>query len=303
MFSEGPMKDEFVQSFVTILRENCLVGMQQLILFIRQANMTFPPDLKKMADEIVVASSLGPKEATNIFSIWENVEFQTLIQRVEVAGLKYYFPNSIRFADDKFVPTVQDILYAKRKTVGVIESSFNYQNTTFSIVDVGGSKEKRKQWMASFENLGHISAVLYLTALNEFDMTIEEDAKTNRLVDSLKLWKQLTGSPLFKSTPFILLLNKSDLFKEKIKNTPLMGVFADYANFSSRSDLQGCDDFTKGWKYIAMQYQVHFSGTTFYPHVTCAVDTESCRKLFESIKETVLKEREKELANPHNNML
>jgi len=235
-------------------------------------------------------------------SIWENIEFQTLIQRVEVAGLKYYFPNSLRFADEKFVPTTQDILYAKRKTTNVLESSFISQNTTITLVDVGGSREKRKLWFPTFETLGPISAVLFFSAINEFDMTIEEDAKTNRLVDSLKLWKQLTGSPLFKNVPFILLLNKSDLFKEKIKNTPLMGVFADYANFASRSDLQGCDDFTKGWKYIAMQYQVHFCGTTFYPHVTTAVDTDGCRKLFESIRETVLKEREKELANAPTQM-
>jgi hypothetical protein len=145
--------------------------------------------------------------------------------------------------------------------------------------------------------------VLYISALNEYDMTIEEDGRTNRLADSLKLWHSLTGSPYFKTTPFILLLNKADLFKEKIKANPLMGLFSDYATFAARADLLGLDDFALGWKYMAMQYQVHFCGSTFYPHVICSIDPESCRKVFDAIREVVTKEIESTHTHRHSELL
>ncbi len=73
-----------------------------------------------------------------------------------------------------------------------------------------------------------MTSVIFLAAINEYDMILEEDGETNRLVESLKLWKALTGSQFFKNTPFILFLNKSDLFSEKIKTIPLGKIFIDY---------------------------------------------------------------------------
>jgi hypothetical protein len=291
MFSEGPMKEEFTRSFVEILRENCLVAMQQLLEFLNN-NLSVPESLKPVAEEVLIATTLTMKTAKNILKIWESFEFQLVVQKVEIGALKYYFPNSLRFAEEKFAPSIQDILYARRKTTGIIETQFIVQNTyLFTLVDVGGRRSERKKWGTSFES-GGISAVLYICALNEYDMTIEEDSKTNRLADSLKLWRNLTGSSYFKTTPFILLLNKSDLFKEKIKVNPLMDLFTDYTTFTSRVDLLGLDDFTLGWKYMAMQYQVHFCGSAFYPHVICSIDPDSCRKVFDSIREVVMKEIE-----------
>lgn len=58
-----------------------------------------------------------------------------------------------------------------------------------------------------------VTAVLYLVAANEYDMVLEEDTKTNRMEESLQLFKKLSGSSHFDNTSFILFLNKSDLLK------------------------------------------------------------------------------------------
>jgi len=153
------------------------------------------------------------------------------------------------------------------------------------MVDVGGQRSERKKWLHCF---GSVTAVIFLTAINEFDMVLEEDSKTNRLVESLKLWKALTSSQFFKTTPFILFLNKSDLFHDKIKKIPLSEVFEDYEAFAN--GLPGnLSEFDKGWKYVAKQYQNHFSGSIFYPHVTCAIDTKNCQKVFDAVRETLMR--------------
>lgn len=140
----------------------------------------------------------------------------------------------------------------------------------------------------------------------------------NRLVESLKLWKALTSSQFFKKTPFVLFLNKSDLFAEKLKRTPLIGIFADFEQFEKDPANSQMTDYEKAWKYISKQYQrmlfsssrffsfpfflifslyfstnvflVHFAGGIFYPYLTCALDTEQCQKVFNVIQDTLFKE-------------
>jgi hypothetical protein len=48
-------------------------------------------------------------------------------------------------------------------------------------------------------------------------MKLEEDDNTNRLIESLKLWKALTSTDFFKPIPFMLFLNKSDLFRYAVE--------------------------------------------------------------------------------------
>lgn len=59
---------------------------------------------------------------------------------------------------------------------------------SFVIIDVGGQRNEQRKWIHCFEG---VSAVIYLIALDEFDMTLEEDNTTNRFEASLKLFSQV----------------------------------------------------------------------------------------------------------------
>jgi hypothetical protein len=106
-----------------------------------------------------------------------------------------------------------------------------------------------------------VTAVIYLTALDEYNMTLEEDNTTNRLEESLRLFTdvcrslvsgltlQVVGSPWFIENTCILFLNKEDLFAEKIKSWPLNKYFNDitesvsFKTFSLVSTFLGCQRF------------------------------------------------------------
>jgi len=238
---------------------------------------------------------LKPEVAKAIASLWKNKDFQNLTRENAedaqlqggVSGANYYFAHCERFATQGYRPSMEDLLHCRRKTTGIIETEFTVGNTVFTMVDVGGQRSERKKWLHCF---GSVSCVLFLTAVNEYDMVLEEDAKTNRLVESLKLWKALTSSQFFKKTPFVLFLNKSDLFADKLKRTPLGGIFADFEQFEKDPANSQMDDYEKAWKYIAKQYQLHFAGGSFYPFLTCALDTQQCQKVFDAIQDTIFKE-------------
>jgi len=292
--NKGGLSDSYVETFIPILRENCLQGMHQLLRYINDNEGQIPPAIADQVKKVQVATELTPVVASDISEIWKNKQFRELSEKADdaqlqggVAGVQYYFENAERFGSKDFKPTKDDMLKARRKTTGIVETQFSVGSTQFTMVDVGGQRSERKKWLHCF---GSVSSVIFLTAINEFDMVLEEDSKTNRLVESLKLWKALTSSQFFKQTPFILFLNKSDLFKERIAKTPLVDIFSDYEQFSNEAIVANCDSFEKGWKYISRQYQIHFAGSVFYPHLTCALDTNSCQKVFNAVQETLLKE-------------
>jgi hypothetical protein len=133
---------------------------------------------------------------------------------------------------------------------------------------------------------------------------LEEDPQVNRFEESLNLWKEVTGSLWLKNQSFILFLNRSDLFKEKIKVRPLSQYFKDYTGtFLSRISIsdffehsnktliyrEGEDnDYEAGVKFLQKKYDDAFKGTLLYRYVTCAVDRDNIQKVFESVKNTIL---------------
>lgn len=294
--NKGGLSDAYVDTFIPTLRDNALSGMQFLIKFF---NENFPDKLPsgqaKQIQLVTEATDLTPEIATAIVEIWKNEEFQALTQanaddaqiQGGTSGIKYYFENAPRFAQANYRPTKDDMLKGRRKTTGIVETQFTVGQNTFTMVDVGGQRSERKKWLHCF---GSVSCVIFLTAINEYDMVLEEDSKTNRLVESLKLWKALTSSQFFKKTPFVLFLNKSDLFAEKIKVSPMSAIFSDFNTFVQDPANSQLDQFEKGWKYISRQYQVHFAGSTFYPFLTCALDTEQCNKVFTVIQDQLFKD-------------
>jgi len=285
--------DTFIASFAPILKENCHQGMCDLLMFQRSSQRNLPtPEATKLATAIEAANGLTPEVADLIHTLWNMAGMKDfLLAKAEaaqlqggVAGVEYYFAHAKRFGANDFVPTIDDILRARRKTTGICETSFVVQKVKFTLVDVGGQRSERKKWLHCF---GSVTAVIFLTAISEFDMYLEEDLKTNRLVESLKLWKALTSSQFFKQTPFILFLNKSDIFQEKIERIPLTKVFSDYTAYSEQCPKE-MSEFERGWNYISKQFKSHFAGSVFYPHLTCALDREGCQKIFNSVRERLL---------------
>jgi guanine nucleotide-binding protein subunit alpha len=231
--------------------------------------------------------------AHSIATVWANKQvLEVISDRAEklsiqggVAGAKFYFENARRFANPDFVPTKEDTLLARRKTVGIVETSFNYEGTYFTLVDVGGQRSERKKWLHCFNQ---VTSVIFLTAINEYDMVLEEDYTTNRLLESIKLWKALTGSNFFKNTPFILFLNKSDLFEIKIQSVPLKDVFVDFEKVTSTSEYGKYDIMGKSWRYILKQFSAQFEGCSFFPHLTNVLNTELCKKVFSVVQDTIV---------------
>jgi len=231
---------------------------------------------------ILESKELTMDIAEMIKMIWEGEEmkkfFDTHENELQLSSSTiYYLENSVRFAVEDFKPNDEDILRSKIKTTGITETVFEERDIEFTLVDVGGQRAERRKWLHCFDN---IDAVIYLAALDEYNMVLMEDGSTNRLEESLNLFKDVTGSQWFSEKSFVLFLNKSDLFELKIKRYPLKDFF---------KDAKKCDNFTSSTEFIERKYKNNYtSNSRLYIHITNALDTENCRKVFVAVRDAII---------------
>lgn len=186
-----------------VLRENCLNSMIALLNICEALKTELPADLDVNA--VKEAEELTPELASKKSSWFLSLQFIELIQdlwnvpaaqqafsdrgganHIQIlSSAPYFFTNAERFAAESFRPSDQDVTMAKLRTTGIVETTFSMSSINFTLVDVGGQRCERRKWLHCFDS---VTAVIYLAALDEYNMTLEEDNSTNRLEESLRLF-------------------------------------------------------------------------------------------------------------------
>ena len=102
--------------------------------------------------------------------------------------------------------------------------------------------------------------------------------------ESMKLFESICNNKWFTDTSIILFLNKKDLFKEKIKSSPLTICFPEYT---------GPNTFEETTKYIESKFEELNKSPNkskqIYFHFTCATDTENIQVVFSSVTDVIIK--------------
>lgn len=151
------------------------------------------------------------------------------------------------------------------------------------MVDVGGQRSERRKWIETFDN---VTTLIFCVALSEYDMMLREEPRQNRLLESFQLWESVINSKWFQRTSVVLFLNKKDIFKQKLRTTPLQRYFSEYRppdSVSEEASYEHAAEFLKN-KFLAMNY----GRLQIYPYLTCATDTKNIDMVFAAVKETVL---------------
>ncbi|CAK7895883.1 guanine nucleotide-binding protein alpha-1 subunit [[Candida] anglica] len=193
-------------------------------------------------------------------------------------NVKYYFENVNNFADPNYICTDTDILKGRIKTTGITESNFDINSFKFRVLDAGGQRSERKKWIHCFEG---INAILFVVALSEYDQTLFEDERVNRMHESIILFDSLCNSKWFANTPFILFLNKIDLFQEKLPKSPLRRYFPDYQG--SPNNVEEAVQF-----FTNIFLRSNRTNKPIYVHTTCATDTKSMKFVLAAVTDVIV---------------
>lgn len=96
--------------------------------------------------------------------------------------------------------------------------------------------------------------------------------------EAIELFNSIVNSRWFVKTSIILFLNKEDLFRQKLKTSPLSDFFPDYAG-DNNDALQAQEYFKDRFNALNQSRETK----TIYMHVTCATDTTSFRAILSAV--------------------
>jgi len=206
--------------YKTVLFKNIFENIRTLIenaikfeYKLKEENEKFAEELYSTEfDKLLNSAKEGgiEKFTPAIKGVWEDPVIQITYGRASEYQLNdsasYFFEELERISDSNYIPDVQDILRFRAKTSGIHEIEFSIGKTHhFRVVDVGGQRAERRKWIHCFED---VTAILFFVALSEYDQKLAEDLSTNRMHESLILFRDISNSKWFRETAMILFLNK-----------------------------------------------------------------------------------------------
>lgn len=183
-----------------------------------------------------------------------------------------------------WTPSQEDCVSVRVRTSGIVEEKFVIEGITFNVFDVGGQRAERRKWIHSFDN---VTAVIFVTAISEYDQVLFEDRTKNRLDEALGLFEEICNSRWFTSTPIMLFLNKKDLFEKKflVDKVPLnaSGLF--------NSAPEQNNDLDAAIKWITDQFLAKrkTAQKEIYTYVTTATDSKNVKAVFDVCRSVILK--------------
>lgn len=279
-------------AFKDIVHSNTLSSMKAIVGASVQFGIPIEPQNREIAMKINsidqtnlvlhIDKLFTPDLGKQLQQLWSDSGIRSTFERRNEFQLndsaEYYFDNLERISQPDFVPSEQDVLRSRVKTTGIVETSFNFGDYRCKMYDVGGQRNERKKWIHCFEG---VTAIIFVSSLNEYDLRCYEDDSTNRMHESLMLFDEICNSKWFiQNTHVILFLNKVDLFSRKIDKTPITVCFPEY---------EGPPGFEAACKFIADQFKERFrSERGLFIHYTTATDTSSVKAVFDSLSKVIL---------------
>lgn len=195
---------------------------------------------------------------------------------------KDYLQDLSRIASPIYIPTEQDVLNSRVRTTQIIMEHYKIDGIDFEIYDVGGQRSERRKWIECFES---VDAVIFVAALSEYDQTLTEARRVNRMMEALELFESVVKNRAFADTSIMLFLNKKDIFAEKI-------LYSDISAVSHFSDYMGpTKDFDHGVLYFIQKFEERLVEDEFndsFIHVTCATDTNNMEFVLDSSRTIIM---------------
>ena len=135
----------------------------------------------------------------------------------------------------------------------------------------------------SAKSATHVAVIIYVTSLSGYDQVMAEDLRTNRMQESVNLFSTILNYQWFQKTPVILLLNKMDVFEEKINSGkhPVKPHFPE----CPENDYDGAVNY---FRQLFLDQNPNPEERDVYPHVTCAIYTKNIKAVDTAVQAVIM---------------
>ncbi|TFK34942.1 guanine nucleotide-binding protein subunit alpha [Crucibulum laeve] len=274
--------------FKEIIVSNVNTSMRNILQALPGLGLTILPESMVHVGTLYYPGSLyelSQDTAIAVRQLWADPAVKEAVrlshQFYLIDSAPYFFDSIDRISKPNYVPTLEDALRIQVTTTGINKTTFHTGDVIYNVFDVGGQRSERKKWRHCFED---VSVVLLFISLSEYDQTLYEDTSTNRLKESLHLADSIINSRWFVNSHIVLLLNKIDLFAQKLSYSPLSNYFPDYT---------GGDNYDLACDYIVHRFRSldtrPSQGRQIHTHFLMSTDTQRVQEILSTIQEMVLK--------------
>jgi len=290
--------------YATAVRHNTYGAMKALI----RAAENLDIQLKSKASRALasdfdapVCSSFSSEIASSVAQLWKDPGIQrAYARRHEFAAqvsdsAEYLFTNVERFVGTDFVPNDADLLRARVASTGIVSVAATIEGSRYVFVDVAAQRSDKKRWVHYFED---VRSVMFVASLASFDQQVLIDshkggddgekaqpaATKNALVLAIELFQSVARSTWFPHSSLLLLLNKRDLFKEKLaQGRQLKQALPDYSG--GQGEEEALEAVSR-----AFTASLEKEGKRVTVVSSCALDSTSVREVLVSIRSVLDKQ-------------
>ncbi|KAH8107632.1 G-protein alpha subunit [Cristinia sonorae] len=198
----------------------------------------------------------------------------------------FFLDHIYRISEPEYIPSIDDVLHVRVQTLGVTEHQFDFAlggiQYHWLLYDVGGA---RQAWVPFFDDA---TAIIFLAPISAFDQYLEEDPRTNRIDDSLQLFTNICTNKLLSKTALILMLNKTDLLKQKLQ-----------AGIKVRKYISSYGDRPNNYEEVSEYFRAHFiqiqkrkdtSNRSLYIHFTSMLDVKATQSIIVNVGEAIMRQ-------------
>ncbi|KAI0005345.1 heterotrimeric G protein alpha subunit 4 [Russula compacta] len=288
-----PFSSQEVESFRQLIFNNLTHGLKYVLESMEDMELEVSPENREYIELVEGANDLRDGEAfprqfyEPLRLLWNDKGVQQAWDRGNEAALPenlaYFFSDLDRLFLPDYVPTEQDIVRCRARTIGITETVFQLRDHEMLMVDVGGQKSERRKWIHCFQD---VTSILFLVSLSGYDQCLVEDKDANQMQDAMTIWDSICHSQWFKSTSIILFLNKDDLFQAKIQHSDIKTFFPDFDGEPQDAN-SGRDYFKKRFARLA-QKAGRSKEREIYIHITTATDTALLRVVMAAVEGSII---------------
>ncbi|KAK2465615.1 hypothetical protein APHAL10511_002507 [Amanita phalloides] len=230
--------------------------------------------------------------ADDIFRMWADPAVRQCLATNDIVledQPGFFLEDVKRITEENYIPTPADILRARVATIGPeehhihVEGGLTERAHHWTIYDVGGYRSQRAAWAQFFDD---VNVIIFLAPMSAFNQTLAEDDGMNRLVDSMRLWEQISANKILASVELILFLNKLDILDVKLRSGIQIAQFI--TSYGDRpNDTKHVAKYLRD-VFVALHQQYSPKKRKMYPHLTCAIDTHATSSVINQVQDLVL---------------